>query len=178
LSKVYEDQDVAGGQSQVPSLPSQPIQVPRAERVVLEAHSASTAAQTSGDNSFVSKVLHWISTHDGSSLIGYTVDEHVNYFGGTRMPNAFIEQDVNGTPHVQHVSKPLEIAHSYLFDKPVLNTQNFTHEVSNEYSEHWVGPMLYDSLDVQTKKGWVRFTVGYTVAEDTTAIYALVLKVQ
>jgi hypothetical protein len=168
LSKVYQNQGVT--ESQANATP----QVRRAEIVDPDA----PAVQTSEDNSFVNKVLHWISTHNGSSLVRYTVDEHVNYFGGKRMPNAFIEQDVNDSARVQHVSKPLEIAHAYLFDKQVLNTQNFTHEVSNEYSEHWVGPMLYDSLDVQTQKGWVRFTVGYTVAEDTTAIYALVLKIQ
>jgi len=74
------------------------------------------------------------------------------------------------------MSNSLKIAHEYLFAATVLYTQRFTHEVSNEYSEKWVGPMLYDSIDVQTERGWVRFTVGYTLVNGTTSIYALVLK--
>jgi hypothetical protein len=161
-----------------PDSTPQSLEVRRASTVAPEVPSAPRAIQDGEDDTFVNKVLHCISTHNGSGLTRYTVDKHVNYFGSPRLSNDFIEQDVNGAAHNQQVSKPLEIAHSYLFNKPVLNTQRFTHEVSNEYSAHWVGPMLYDSLDVQTEAGWVRFTVGYTVVEDRAAIYALVLKAQ
>ena len=101
----------------------------------------------------------------------------MNYFGNTGMSNDFIEQDVSGTAHVRDMSQSLKIAHEYLFDATILDMQRFTHEVSNEYSKNWVGPMLYDSIDVQTEKGWLRFTVGYTSVNDKTSIYALVLKV-
>jgi hypothetical protein len=181
LSKVYEGQDVAKSPFTVPALPNatpQPIQVLRAETVAPEASSSAPAIQDGQENSFVNKALHWISTHNGSSLIHHTLDKRVNYFGSERTSNAFIEQDINSTAHARQMSKPLEIAHEYLFDEPVLDTQRFTHEVSNEYSKNWVGPMLYDSIDVHAKSGWARFTVGYTFINGTTSIYALVLKVQ
>ena len=167
ISKTYENPDFGQGLL----LPNATLKTNQI-RAVPEGHSAGD------NNSFIHDVLQLISTHNGSGLIHYTVDERVNYFGDVRMRNALIEHDVNGTAHPLHASKPLEIAHAYLFDKPILNTKKFTHEISNEYSEHWVGPMLYDSLDVQTQTGWARFTVGYTVVEDRTAIYALVLKIQ
>jgi hypothetical protein len=61
-----------------------------------------------------------------------------------------------------------------------------THEVSNEYSPHWVGPMLYDTISTYTEarefngrihRATTRFTVGYTVVNWVTNIYAMVLKV-
>jgi hypothetical protein len=85
---------------------------------------------------------------------------------------------IDGPDTSKRLTKSLEIAHEYLFNQPVLHTQKFTHEVSNEYSKHWVGPMLYDSIDVRAQSEWARFTLGYTFINGTTSIYALVLKVQ
>jgi len=65
--------------------------------------------------------------------------------------------------------------------------ETFTHEVSNEYSSHWNGPMLYDSFSVYSEalersgkphKAMIRFTVGYTLdSSGHLLIYSLTLKV-
>jgi hypothetical protein len=172
--------DNAESQSQVavsPNTMPESIKVRRAEIVASESPSASLAGQVPHEDSFAKTVVHWISTGNGSSLVRYTTDNHVNYFGNTGTSNDFIQQDVGGTLHVRQIPQSLKIAHDYLFDATILDTQGFTHEVSNEYSNSWVGPMLYDSIDVHTEKGWARFTVGYTFVNGKTSIYALVLKV-
>jgi hypothetical protein len=62
----------------------------------------------------------------------------------------------------------------------------FTHEVSGEYSAHWNGPMIYDSINVYSEvqerfgrlhRALTRLTVGYTVENGVPNIYGLVLKV-
>jgi hypothetical protein len=64
--------------------------------------------------------------------------------------------------------------------------EKFTHEVSDEHSCRWDGPMIYDSITVYTEalenngrlhKPTTRLTVGYTVQDQHISIYALVLKV-
>jgi hypothetical protein len=69
----------------------------------------------------------------------------------------------------------------------VVYPETFTHEVSDEYSSRWDGPMIYDSITVYTEalennghlhKARTRFTVGYTIqGGQRISIYALVLKV-
>jgi hypothetical protein len=64
------------------------------------------------------------------------------------------------------------------------NLDSFRHDISDEYSSRWDGPMIYDSLTVY-QEVWerngvyhhanVRFTVGYTLPDNR--VYALVLKV-
>jgi hypothetical protein len=61
---------------------------------------------------------------------------------------------------------------------------SFRHEISNECSVRWNGPMIYDSITVY-QEVWerngiyhhanVRFTVGYTLPDNR--VYALVMKV-
>jgi hypothetical protein len=80
----------------------------------------------------------------------------------------------------------LQDQHTYAWCRSVYYPSTFTHAVSHEYSPHWVGPMLYDSLtiysEVQERYGRlhrarVRLTVGYTAIGGNYVIYALVLKV-
>lgn len=63
---------------------------------------------------------------------------------------------------------------------------SFTHEVSDEYSAHWNGPMIYDAINVYSEvqerhgrlhRAMTRLTVGYTVENGVPTIYALTLKV-
>jgi len=77
-------------------------------------------------------------------------------------------------------------ARSYAAVNYTYYPDTFTHEVSNEYSPHWVGPMLYDTITTYTEarefngrvhRATTRFTVGYTVVNGVTNIYAMVLKV-
>ena len=105
----------------------------------------------------------------------YTVSGSVNYFGHLRASNAFIRQDMQGD------------ARNYRWDHSVVYPETFTHEVSDEYSSRWDGPMIYDSITVYTEalennghlhKARTRFTVGYTIqGGQRISIYALVLKV-
>ena len=98
----------------------------------------------------------------------------VNYFGHLRVSNAFIRQDMQGD------------ARTYTYDHSIVYPETFTHEVSDEYSSRWDGPMIYDSITVYTKalennghlhKARTRLTVGYAVRDQHISIYALVLKV-
>jgi hypothetical protein len=76
------------------------------------------------------------------------------------------------------------------YENPTSQTKyypdTFTHEISNEYSPHWNGPMIYDSINVYSvitetngriHRAMTRLTVGYTVNNGVLGIYALVMKV-
>ena len=101
----------------------------------------------------------------------------VNYFGHLKVSNfsnAFIRQDMQGD------------ARTYASDRSTVYPETFTHEVSEVYSSHWDGPMIYDSITVYTEalennghlhKARTRLTVGYTLQDQHISIYALVLKV-
>lgn len=104
----------AESQSQLavsPNTTPQSIEVRRAEIVGSQTPSASPTGQVPRDDSFAKAVVDWISTGNGSSLICYTADNHVNYFGNRGMSNDFIQQDIGRSAHVPHISQSLEMAH-------------------------------------------------------------------
>ena len=77
-------------------------------------------------------------------------------------------------------------ARNYRWNHNLAYPETFTHEISDEYSSRWNGPMVYDSIDVYAEalennghlhRARIRFTVGYTVQDQHLSIYALVLKV-
>jgi hypothetical protein len=122
----------------------------------------------------VVSVLRAYNNHDYLALSPYLVPGHVNYFGHRYASPSFIRNDMNND------------ARSYAAVNYTYYPDTFTHEVSNEYSPHWVGPMLYDTITTYTEarefngrvhRATTRFTVGYTVVNGVTNIYAMVLKV-
>jgi hypothetical protein len=110
--------------------------------------------------SVVFAVKQAIDNHDWRTLTQITVDGLVNYFGHRHVTNAYIAQDM------QNDARTYEWQHSTAYP----NT--FTHEVSDQYSSHWSGPMLYDSINGYNKaqerngklhKAMTRLTVGYVL---------------
>lgn len=111
-----------------------------------------------------------INNHDWRTLTSYTADGVVNYFGKLHCSNAYIRRDMELDA----------ITYSGSQSRRYLDT--FTHEVSREYSSHWNGPMMYDSLNVYSEvqkrhgrlhKALSRFTVGYTLQDGVPTIYSL-----
>lgn len=124
--------------------------------------------------SFIIALSRAFDNHDWQTITNYTISGSVNYFGHLRVSNAFIWQDMQGD------------ARTYASDRSTVYPETFTHEVSDEYSSHWDGPMIYDSITVYTEalenngrlhRARTRLTVGYTVQDQHISIYALVLKV-
>jgi hypothetical protein len=160
---------------QPPNLdPNAPLQVPDNN----EAPPAQTRPQTSNPNrspsSFIVALSRAFDNHDWQTITNYTMSGSVNYFGHLRVSNAFIRRDMQGD------------AQTYTSDRSIVYPETFTHEVSDEYSSRWDGPMIYDSITVYTEalennghlhKAKTRLTVGYTVQDQHISIYALVLKV-
>jgi TolB-like protein len=113
--------------------------------------------------------------HDWETLTSMTVDRMVNYFDHKHVTNGFIAQDMQNDSRT----------YAWQHNTPYPNT--FTHEVSDQYSSHWSGPMLYDSMNVYTEaqerngklhKAMTRLTVGYVLdPSGRPAIYSLTLKV-
>jgi hypothetical protein len=128
-----------------------------------------------------SKPWDWITSvwghynnHDSSWITSFTQNYHTNYFGHTKASNAAIQQDMYND--------------SLQYGKwnATWYPETFTHDVSNEYSSHWNGPMIYDSITIESHilengvrwhNATVRFTVGYTYNDGVAKIYALVEKV-
>jgi Trypsin-like peptidase domain len=123
----------------------------------------------------IASVNRALDSHDWRTLTGMTVDGLVNYFGHRHVRNAFIAQDM------QNDSRNYAWVHSTLYP----NT--FTHEVSDQYSSYWSGPMIYDSINMYTEamerggklhRATTRLTVGYVIdSSGRPAIYSLTLKV-
>ena len=117
------------------------------------------------------RVWEALSTHNSNFLTSYTAD-HINYFGRTNTIDPYIVADMAND------------ARRYSRYHNQYNMDSFRHEVSNEYSARWEGPMIYDAITVY-QEVWetngtyhhasVRFTVGYTLPDNR--VYALVLKV-
>jgi hypothetical protein len=106
------------------------------------------------------------------SLMEWVVN--VDYFGHLRASDAYIIRDMQND------------AYRYFDSNSTYYPDTFTHEVSNEYSPRWSGPMMYDSIttysETQEKGGrmhraTIRLTVGYTFVNNVSTIYALVMKV-
>jgi len=114
-------------------------------------------------------------SHDWQTVTEYTVDGYVNYFGHSRASNNYIRLDMQGD------------ARTYRWNRSITYPETFTHQVSAEYSPHWSGPMIYDSMNFYSEalenngrshNALVRLTVGYTLQDDQKMrVYALVLKV-
>jgi hypothetical protein len=123
---------------------------------------------------FINNISQSFDTHDWSYITRLTVSGNVNYFGHLKASNNFIIRDMQGD------------ARNYAWVKSITYPDSFTHEVSNEYSSRWSGPMIYDSIAENTEamerngrlhRASVRMTVGYTLVNGLPNIYALVLKV-
>lgn len=131
--------------------------------------------QNTGQANFVMMVNQAIDNHDWRTLTGMTVDGLVNYFGHRHVRNTYIAQDM------QNDSRNYAWVHS------TASPNTFTHEVSDQYSSYWSGPMLYDSINTYTEamerngklhKATTRLTVGYVIdSSGRPAIYSLTLKV-
>ncbi len=135
----------------------------------------TSETQSTAQSDFVVTVNQAVNNHDWRTLTGMTVDGLVNYFGHRHFKNASIAQDM------QNDSRNYTWVHSTTYP----NT--FTHEVSDQYSSYWSGPMLYDSINVYSEalerngklhKALTRLTVGYVIdSSGRPAIYSLTLKV-
>jgi hypothetical protein len=134
-----------------------------------------TPAPAKSPASFIVALSQAFDNHDWQTITNHTMSGSVNYFGHLRATNAFIRQDMQGD------------ARTYRWDRSTVYPETFTHEVSDEYSSRWAGPMIYDSITVYTEalenngrlhKARTRLTVGYTIQDGQhISIYALVLKV-
>jgi hypothetical protein len=119
-----------------------------------------TPVQAAVPSDFVMSVLRAYNNHNYLALSPYLVPGHVNYFGHRDASPSFIRNDMTND------------ARTYAAVNCTFYPDTFTHEVSNEYSPHWVGPMLYDTITTDTEarelngrvhRATTRFTVGYTV---------------
>jgi hypothetical protein len=118
------------------------------------------------------QVWEALSKHNSNFITSYTADGQVNYFTHVHTFDPFIIADM------------ADDARRYRQYHNTYNTDSFRHDISNEYSSRWNGPMIYDSItiyqEVWERNGvyhhaYVRFTVGYTLPDNR--IYALVMKV-
>ena len=137
--------------------------------------ASSHETENSSQANLVMMVNQAIDSHDWRTLTGMTVDGLVNYFGHKHVKNAFIAQDM------QNDSRNYTWVHSTAYP------DSFSHEVSDQYSSYWSGPMVYDSINIYSEaqerngklhKAMTRLTVGYVIdASGRPAIYSLTLKV-
>jgi hypothetical protein len=146
-----------------------------------EATPSSTPLASSSDtektsqSGLVMMVNQAIDNHDWKTLTGMTVGGLVNYFGHKHVANAYIAQDMQND------------SRNYSWVRSTVHPNTFTHEVSDQYSSYWSGPMLYDSIDMYSEalerngklhKATTRLTVGYVIdSSGRPAIYSLSLKV-
>lgn len=135
--------------------------------------TSTPVAKTSADD-FVKLVARALETHNWEALAPYLVEGSVNYFGRRKTTIAWIRQDMENDKI------------NYPRSEWTLYPETFTHEVSNEYSPQWSGPMIYDSVNVysvvterngRVHRAMTRQTVGYTENKGVRSIYALVMKV-
>jgi hypothetical protein len=140
---------------------------------------APTTSESQTENTaqanLVMTVNRALDNHDWRTLTAMTVNGLVNYFGHRHVTNSYIAQDM------QNDSRNYAWVHSTVYP----NT--FAHEVSDQYSSYWSGPMIYDSINMYSEamerngkihKATTRLTVGYVVdSSGRPAIYSLTLKV-
>jgi hypothetical protein len=125
-------------------------------------------------NAFISSVINAMANYDWQTLTTHFVDGHINYFGHRNASINYIIHDIEsdariyGRPH-----------YTCYWD-------TFKHEISQELSAQWSGPMIYDSVSVyavieerggRTHHAMERLTVGYTWAQNQLTIYSLTLKI-
>jgi hypothetical protein len=157
--------------------PTPTPRVPRNE--VTEDHptpvpTSETEIPSADPWEFIVSVEKDLNDHNWRDLASHLVDGHVNYFGHRLATVQYIAHDMESD------------AVNYPSSRTKYYPDTFTHEISNEYSPHWNGPMIYDSINVysvitETKgrihRAMTRLTVGYTVDNGVLGIYALVMKV-
>jgi hypothetical protein len=154
--------------------PAAPPIVVMAPAPVVPSHDLPPGVMPSSNDylNWTFRVWEAISTHNSNFLTSFTADGQVNYFGRTKTFDRYIAADMaNDAIH-------------YVRYHNQYNLDSFRHDISDEYSSRWDGPMIYDSLTVY-QEVWerngvyhhanVRFTVGYTLPDNR--VYALVLKV-
>jgi hypothetical protein len=142
--------------------------------VMAPSHDLAPGEMPSNNNylNWTYEVWQALSAHNSTFITSYTADGQVNYFTHLRTFDPYIIADMAND------------ARHYARSHNQYNLDSFRHDVSNEYSARWNGPMVYDSITVY-QEVWerngiyhhanVRFTVGYTLPDNR--IYALVLKV-
>jgi hypothetical protein len=122
---------------------------------------------------WILRVNDAFNNHNGSWVTQFTSGS-INYFGHVKASDNYILRDMANDDN------------TYLVGHSTYYPNTFEHEVSNEYSSHWTGPMMYDSItlynEIQERYGRMhqfteRLTVGYTFVNNVTTIYALVMKV-
>jgi hypothetical protein len=122
---------------------------------------------------WILRVNDAFNNHNGSWVTQFTSGS-INYFGHVNTSDNDILRDMANDDN------------TYLVGHSTYYPNTFEHEVSNEYSSHWTGPMMYDSItlynEIQERYGRMhrfteRLTVGYTFVNNVTTIYALVMKV-
>ena len=145
----------------------------------LGAPSFATTRQPNGQldkpEALIVALNRAFDSHDWQTVTEYTVDGYVNYFGHTRASNNYIRLDMQGD------------ARTYRWNRSIKYPETFTHQVSAEYSPHWSGPMIYDSMNFYSEalensgrshNALVGLTVGYTLQDDQKIrVYALVMKI-
>jgi hypothetical protein len=133
----------------------------------------STPAPVNNAVAFIIGLSQQMDNHNWRAIVAYTRGS-INYFGRTHTSNDYIRNDMIGD------------ADNYRWVHSTIYPDTFTREVSNEYSFKWQGSMIYDSITEYTEalenngrlhRATTRLTVGFTVYNDVTTIYALVLKV-
>jgi hypothetical protein len=160
---------------QPPNLdPNAPLEQPEINQQLPAPIHPPTSNPNKSAASFIIALSRAFDNHDWQTITNYTMSGSVNYFGHLKVSNAFIRQDMQGD------------ARTYASDRSTVYPETFTHEVSDEYSSHWDGPMIYDSITVYTEalenngrlhRAKTRLTVGYTVQDQHISVYALVFKV-
>jgi hypothetical protein len=158
------------------AMPVQTHEVRRAMPVPTPTSSSTQPDPPSdSDLAFISSINKMLLDHDWKTLTTFTISGHVNYFGHPNSTDAFIRDRL--------MAEATEMRRI----RSTIDPQSFKREVSNEYSQsqHWEGPMLYDSITAlnewETPNGVpirmvTRLTVGFTMQRGTFQIYALVRK--
>ena len=146
----------------------QPVQVaPVPEVQVVEVPSTHSW-------NFIVGVEKDLNDHNWRDLAPYLADGLFNYFGHRYTSTAYLARDMQND------------AYTYVNSNSTYYTDTFTHEVSDEYSHNWVGPMISDSINVysvvtertgRVHRAMTRLTVSYTLNNGALGIYALSLKI-
>jgi TolB-like protein len=168
IPKTNSIRDVMGEPEIAEPMPTPQVQ--RTEAPVEQPTPAPVLEKVDPSMEWVIKVNAALDRHDWRWITQFTVDGHTNYFSHRKVSNQFIANDIANDDR------------QYLEGNSTYHIDTFTHEVSNEYSPAWSGPMLYDSITVDTTaqerdgrrdKTTTRFTVGYTYVDRNRRIYAL-----
>jgi hypothetical protein len=165
VSPTFQNQEVAV---------TPPAPAPTLQPAPAPATLQSTAVPSSNPWDFIVGVERDLNDHNWRDLAPYLVDGHINYFGHRYATLQYVAHDMKND------------SLQYPSSQSTYYPDTFTHEISNEYSPHWTGPMLYDSINVYSvvterngriHRALTRLTVGYTLNNGVLGIYALVMKV-